>query len=47
MIAAAPDLYAALHRMVNAWAPEPPGTDYDTWIEAKAALAKARGETTD
>lgn len=45
LIAAAPELYDALQRMVNAWAPEPPGTDYDAWMEAKAALARARGET--
>lgn len=44
MIAAAPSMYVALQRLVNAWAPEPPGTDYDAWMEAKAALAKARGE---
>lgn len=44
LIAAAPDMLSVLKRMVNAWEPEPPGTDYDTWIEAKAVLTKARGD---
>jgi hypothetical protein len=44
LIAAAPDLFEALSRMVNAWEPDSPGTDYDTWQDAKAALARARGE---
>lgn len=44
LIAAAPELYEALVRMVNAWEPDSPGTDYDTWMDAKAALARACGE---
>ncbi len=46
LIAAAPDLKAALCAMVHAWEPEVGGSDYDVWLDAKAALAKARGEST-
>lgn len=47
LIAAAPDLYAALAGLMAAVGqPDDGGSDMDAWNDAKAALAKARGEVT-
>lgn len=44
LIAAAPDLYEALAQMFDRWEPDTAGADRRMWEEARAALAKARGE---
>jgi len=44
LIAAAPDLYAALAEIVDIWEPYPGGSAEEAYKAAKAALAKARGE---
>ena len=44
LIAAAPDLYGALKAMADRWEPDCFGTDRAMWEDARAALAKARGE---
>lgn len=46
LIAAAPELYGALAQMVDVWANKTDlDTDHTAFVEAKAALAKARGES--
>ena len=44
LIAAAPDLYAALERLVSEWRGVDAGTLFKAVKEAEATLAKARGE---
>lgn len=44
LIAAAPDLYAALERLVAEWRGADAGTLFSAVKEADAALAKARGQ---
>lgn len=46
LIAAAPELYAALAEVIDIWEPYPGGSAEVAWKTAKAALAKARGEMT-
>jgi len=41
LMAAAPDLYEALERLVHEFAPE----SMEAWNQARASLARARGET--
>ena len=43
LIAAAPDLLAALKAMVDRWEPDCEGTDRIMWENAQAAIAKATG----
>lgn len=43
LIAAAPDLLAALEAMVDRWEPDSAGSDRRMWETACAAIAKARG----
>jgi hypothetical protein len=47
LIAAAPDLLAALEEMCEGWPPQNPDSPYfATYNQARAAIAKARGEVT-
>jgi hypothetical protein len=44
LIAAAPDLLAALQAMVGRWEPDTEGADRRMWEAACDAIAKAKGE---
>ncbi len=46
LIAAAPEMRDALAGLIETYEPYPGGSAYDAYIQAKAALAKARGEAT-
>lgn len=45
LIAAAPDLYAALERTLSYLTSYPGNSGINAWEQARAALSKARGET--